>query len=159
MALKRSKLARKPLKKSYTGKLLGGSKLKRTEANKGTSKKKPKTLSKYKKELDAVFSKYIRQRDNHTCFTCGMVMDPKKSQNGHFVPRQYLALRWDERNCNAQCYADNVLYNGQPSVYAIKLVEKYGTGILEELESKRKEIVKLKEAYYQENIAHYKSLL
>jgi len=122
-------------------------------------KRKTKSLSKYKKEFDAVFSKFIRQRDNHTCYTCGIVMEPTKSQNGHFVPRQYLSLRWDERNCHAQCYACNVLYNGQPSVYAIKLTEQYGPDILREFEAKRKELTKLREDFYIENISKYKALL
>lgn len=122
-------------------------------------KRKTKSLSKYKKEFDAVFSKFIRQRDNHTCYTCGIIMEPTKSQNGHFVPRQYLSLRWDERNCHAQCYACNVLYNGQPSVYAIKLTEQYGPDILREFEAKRKELTKLREDFYIENISKYKALL
>lgn len=110
---------------------------------------KAKLLSKYKKEFDAIFSKFIRERDTHTCYTCGLVMEPKKSQNGHFVPRQYLATRWDEVNCHAQCYACNVLYNGQPSAYAKRLKEDFGPDIVEVLESKRKTLVKLDKDYYE----------
>ena len=156
--LKRSKLARvgikrasgslgrKPIKKGATGQTSG-------------NKRKPKTLSKYKKEFDAIFSKFIRIRDKDTCYTCGLVMEHNKSQNGHFVPRQYLATRWDERNCNCQCYACNILYNGQPSAYALQLEKQYGKGIVQELESMRKTITKLKEPYYLENIAKYKALV
>lgn len=105
-------------------------------------KVKPRSVSKLKKQADAIFSKYIRARDNHTCYTCKLFMEPNKSQNGHFVPRQYLALRYDEVNCHAQCYACNVLYNGQPSAYAARLERDYGKGTVEMLESKRKEIIK-----------------
>jgi len=152
MALKKTRLKRKVLSiKSGTKRAVVG----QIKPN----KKKSKSLSKYKKEFDAVFSKFIRRRDNHTCYTCGIVMEPTKSQNGHFVPRQYLSLRWDERNCHAQCYACNVLYNGQPSVYAIKLTEQYGPDILREFEAKRKELTKLREDFYIENIGKYKALL
>lgn len=44
------------------------------------------------------------------CYTCGKTMDFKKAQNGHFVPRQYLSVRYDEVNCHAQCLtADSCL--------------------------------------------------
>lgn len=108
---------------------------------KATTKKK-KSVKSRKTKLDAIFSKFIRERDNHTCYTCDVVMDPKKSQNGHFVPRQYLATRYDEVNNHAQCYACNVLYNGQPSAYAKRLKEDYGADIVEVLEGKRKISIK-----------------
>lgn len=121
--------------------------------------KKGPTVSKLKKKLDAIFSQYIRARDKHTCYTCGLVMEPKKSQNGHFIPRQYLALRWSEINCHAQCYADNMLYNGQPGAYAIRLEKDYGEGIVAWLESQRKVICKLKPDWYEEQIKIYQDKL
>ena len=121
--------------------------------------KKTKTLAKWKKELDVVFSRFIRQRDDGQCFTCPKKDDWKNMQNGHFVPRQYLSLRFDERNCNCQCYACNMLYNGQPSIYAINLKKKYGDSIIDELESVRLKETKLDAIWYEEKIKHYKSLL
>lgn len=116
---------------------------------------KKKTLTYYKKKLDAVFSKYIRWRDNGQCFTCPKKDDPKKMQNGHFNPRQYLKTRYDERNNNCQCYACNMLYGGQPATYAINLEKKYGKGIVAELESGRHIPVKLDIAWYEEKIKYY----
>lgn len=120
---------------------------------------KKKTLAKWKKELDTVFSRYIRYRDKGQCFTCPKKDDPKKMQCGHFVPRQYLAVRFDEKNCNCQCYACNMLYGGQGATYAIRLAEKYGIETVEELESKRWVSVKLDQQWYEEKIAHYKKKL
>lgn len=120
---------------------------------------KPKTVSKLKKELDAVFSKYIRQRDKGQCFTCPKKDDPKRMQCGHFVPRQYLSVRYDERNCNCQCYACNMLYGGQGATYAIRLAQKYGQEVVEELEAQRWVSVKLDPSWYEEKIHHYKSLI
>ena len=120
---------------------------------------KVKTLAKYKKELDAVFSRYIRQRDEGQCFTCPHKDDPKKMQCGHFVPRQYLAVRYDEKNCNCQCYSCNMLYGGQGATYAIRLAQKYGQETVEWLESQRWVTVKLDIPWYQEKIAYYKALL
>jgi len=46
-------------------------------------------------------------------------------------------------HCRAQCYADNMLYNGQPPAYAARLEREYGKGTVEMLEGRRKEIVKV----------------
>lgn len=105
-------------------------------------KTKKKSVSKLKKELDGIFSKYIRARDGHKCYTCNRQMEANQSQCGHFVPRQYLATRYDEINCHAQCYACNMLYNGQPSAYAARLENDYGAGTVVGLESLRHTVVK-----------------
>ena len=118
--------------------------------------KKP-TVQKLKKELDKVFSLYIRQRDNFICFTCGLRGNKRNIQNGHFVPRQYNATRYDERNCNAQCFADNMFYNGQPTEYALRLQEKYGDGIVKELNDLRKKIKQFTVQELQSMIELYKS--
>lgn len=121
--------------------------------------KTEKTLSKLKKELDAVFSRYIRYRDKGQCYTCPKKDDPKRMQNGHFVPRQYLAVRFSEINCHCQCYACNMLYNGQPSAYAARLKRDYGEGVVERLEAKRQEITKFTPFFYTTEIARYEELL
>lgn len=122
-------------------------------------KKKVKSLAKYKKELDTVFSRYIRQRDKGQCYTCPKVDDPKRMQNGHFVPRQYLAVRYSEINCHCQCYACNMLYNGQPSRYAQRLKQDYGENIVDELEAERLKTTKLDVLWYIDKIEHYAKLL
>ena len=121
--------------------------------------KKTKTLAKWKKELDKYFSRYIRYRDDGQCFTCPKKDDPKRMQNGHFNPRQYLRTRYDERNNNCQCYACNMLYGGQPATYAVRLRAKYGDGIVEELEKDRWKPIKLDAIWYQEKIDYYKKEL
>lgn len=121
------------------------------------AKKKVVTASSLRKKLDKVFSLYIRKRDNYTCFTCGKRLESRFAQCGHFVPRQYLATRYSEINCHCQCYACNVLYGGQPSAYATRLKEKYGGGIVENLESRRQQVIK--DFPYQELIEKYTKLL
>lgn len=100
---------------------------------------KLKSVSYYKKRADKAFSLFIRRRDNFTCFTCDLVGNNRNIQCGHFIPRQYGWTRYDERNNNAQCYACNMLYNGQAAEYALRLQKKYGDGIIQELNSRRKE--------------------
>ena len=116
---------------------------------------KKKSLSYYKKKLDAIFSKYIRARDKYICYTCNRQCDKWSSQNGHFVPRQYLKTRWDERNNHCQCYACNMLHNGQPSRYAQRLREDFGDGIIDELEANRGIPIKLEVEWYLDKIKYY----
>lgn len=124
-----------------------------------TQKRKKTSIAKLKKRADAIFSRYIRIRDNFTCYTCGRVMDLNSSQNGHFVPRQYLSLRYDEINCHCQCYACNMLYNGQPSAYAKRLEEDFGAGTVARLESKRKDLCLWRESEYNQIIDKYTALV
>lgn len=55
-------------------------------------------------------------------------------QCGHYVSRSYTNLRFDERNCNAQCVGCNVFKYGNLTVYALKLIDKYGVEILDTLD-------------------------
>lgn len=112
-----------------------------------------------KKKLDGVFSKFIRQRDKGQCYTCPHKDDWKYMQNGHFVPRQYLITRWDEKNCHCQCMACNMFYNGQPQTYAKNLIRDYGANIINELEALKWMTVKLDSSYYLTMIDKYTKLL
>jgi 5-methylcytosine-specific restriction endonuclease McrA len=98
-------------------------------------KKKERGYRWYKKKLDEVFSEYIRKRDKGCCFTCGRRADWQYSHAGHYINRNHLATRWNEKNVNAQCPACNLFRQGNKTVYATRLEEKYGHGILQELES------------------------
>lgn len=97
-----------------------------------------KTRAWWKKNwADVWFSRFIRQRDKGQCYTCPNKNDPKNMQCGHFVPRQYSSTRYDERNNHCQCYACNMLYNGQPDIYALNLKRDYGDNIVSELNKLR----------------------
>ena len=97
-------------------------------------KKKLKTISQLKKEADRKMSLLVRARDGG-CVTCG---SKENLQNGHYVPRNWMALRYDERNNNCQCLVCNVFKKGNMDEYARFLIRKYGTGILEELNKLKK---------------------
>ena len=120
--------------------------------------KKP-TISKLKKKLDAVFSKYIRAKYSKNglvkCYTCNHWGEIKRMQNGHFNPRQHLATRYDERNCRPQCFACNMYYGGNPATFAKNLVEEYGEGIIKELEQSRYQVFKVGTDWYEQKIKEY----
>ena len=123
-----------------------------------------KTISKLKKELDKWFSLYIRLRDSHNglvqCFTCGCVKHYKKGmQNGHFQSRSFLATRFDEENCQAQCVGCNMFKQGEQYKFALNLDAKYGEGTAEHLEGLARTTVKISRIEYEEKITYYKSLV
>ena len=98
-----------------------------------------KSIPKLVKELDRVFSLWIRNREQK-CFTCG---SDKNLQCGHYISRRIYALRWDEQNCQTQCLRCNVLMHGNMPTFALKLQQKYGKDILEKLDQKKNNKFKL----------------
>lgn len=66
------------------------------------------------RELDNVFSKYIRMRDSKDygfkyfkCPTCGRILPFEEADNSHYYGRTHMNTRFDEENCWAECRYDN----------------------------------------------------
>ena len=124
-----------------------------------------KTISKLKKELDTIFSLYIRLREATDegmvqCFTCGKVSHYKSGmQNGHFQSRKHLSTRWSETNCQVQCVGCNMFKAGEQYKFSIALDSKYGEGTAEELELLARTIMKVSRIDYEEKISYYKDLV
>ena len=122
--------------------------------------KKQKTLTKLKKDLDTVFSQYIRLRrainEECTCVTCGVTNHYKKMQNGHFMSRRHASTRWDEENCQVQCYSCNVMQQGKQYEYSIWLDSFYGQGKADELLAKSRITTKFDRYDLEEMIKKYK---
>lgn len=95
-----------------------------------------------KKKADTMYSKAVRLRhaDDRgmvTCITCKTRKPLKQMQNGHFVSRRVNALRYDDENCNPQCYSCNVMKYGDQFAYAKELDLLYGDGTAERLHARR----------------------
>jgi len=124
-------------------------------------KLKKKSISKLKKELDAVFSKYIRHKYSKNglvaCYTCGAVKPIKEMQNGHFQSRKHLNTRWSEDNCRVQCVGCNVFKYGEQYKFGEKL-KKEGIDV-EALIFKSRQLQKFNNVELQEMIIEYKAKL
>ena len=125
-----------------------------------------KTISKLKKELDTIFSVYIRLREANEygycqCFTCGVVRHYKDGmQNGHFQSRKHLSTRFSEDgNCEVQCVSCNIFGSGQQWKFGMNLDAKYGEGRAVELEFLARTTLKISRAEYEEKISYYKNLV
>ena len=100
------------------------------------------------KAADKWFSKYIRARDADAngivrCISCGDPHHWSKCDAGHFIKRQHMSLRFNEKNVNAQCRKCNWLEQGNDIGYAKGLMKKYGPGIIEYFEIARRQTHKL----------------
>ncbi len=128
--------------------------------NQNYSNMAKKTISKLKKELDTIFSKYIRLRysssERAVCFTCGKTDHWKKMQAGHFMSRRHTNTRWDENNVQVQCVRCNMFNQGEQYKFGKLLDVRIGDRTSEYLEWKSKQILKLNRVDYEEMIAKYK---
>lgn len=119
---------------------------------------KTKSTSKLKKELDKLFSLYIRQKYSEngyaTCYTCGITKPWKEMQCGHFVSRSYLATRFLEANVRVQCVGCNMFGGGRTVIFANKIENEEGLGTVAALYKEAQKVIK--NFPYQEKIEYYK---
>ena len=122
---------------------------------------KKKTLKYWKTKIDKPFHEYIRRRDADndsgycSCVSCGKPIHFTESDAGHFIGRQHLSTRWDERNVNAQCRKCNRFEFGRQYEYSITL----GEDLSDELLQKSRQTMKLMEHEYQEIFETYRDKL
>lgn len=105
-----------------------------------TIEKKQLSLPKLIKKLDKIFSEYIRKRDSDSngmcrCITCGKSFHWKAGDAGHFIQRDRIAVRWNEKNCNAQCMECNRFRSGNQFAHGKAIDKKFGAGTADTLEA------------------------
>lgn len=120
-------------------------------------RKKLPSLKTLKTKLDKVFSIYIRHRDTESegmgfCVTCG---EYRKLECGHFVRRQHVAVRWDDRNAAGQCYYCNHRLHGNEAEYYTVLIKRYGQEVVDELMRLKHTTAKLTRSDLEELIKRY----
>lgn len=74
------------------------------------------------KELDDVFSLYIRKKYKFKCWFKGRdkVRCSKTMQNNHIIGRGNYTTRWLERNCKCGCSGHNTYYHfNEPELHAL----------------------------------------
>ena len=101
-------------------------------------KKRPLTRQDYIKELDWVFSKFIRLRDSNdkwivVCPLCWTRIPREKAQNMHFLSRWVMKHRFDEKNCHAGCMRCNVILSWNYIVYTRRMQKNYWISFVDRL--------------------------
>lgn len=114
----------------------------------------------YKDKLDRIFSQYIRLRDADNkgyirCISCGKIVFWKDADNGHFINRKHMSLRFSETNCNAQCRACNRFSEGNMTGYNLGMIKKYGQQTINLLILAKNQINKISDSEYKILINHY----
>lgn len=112
-----------------------------------------------KRKLWKVFSDYIRKRDNYICVTCGKKGEGAGIHAGHYIPKSVggMALYFDERGTNAQCYRCNIHLSGNWPAYREYIIKKHGKEVEAELQKLKTVIVK--DFPYEEKLEEYKKKL
>lgn len=106
-----------------------------------------------KAQADRAMSDYIRERDGWKCVICGET--GKHIQNGHYIPRQSLALRYDETNCHAQCPTCNGRHNLDREPYRLYIVRRYWEEKLLEFSEKAKILTKWSKLFFLEKKIYF----
>lgn len=111
---------------------------KRTEKPLRAHKVATNDRSSMETHLDIVFSLYIRLRDAMPggmtrCISCGKILPFGQMQCGHYHTRHSRSVRWDERNCNAECSFDNCNNPSHLEGYRRNLIAKIGQEAFDEL--------------------------
>lgn len=92
------------------------------------------------------FSTFIKKRDSDwrgygACVTCKkpLKVPSKQAHAGHFIHGKLKESYFEEKNVHLQCQGCNYFKDGARDLYALRLIEHYGDGIIQELHKKNKE--------------------
>lgn len=126
-------------------------------------KKSKKTEAQLKRDLDALYSRYIRLKSAQDgiciCYTCGRRLGWKQAQCGHFIPRNFLITRWDERNTKVQCVGCNIFGRGKILDFEDHLIKELGQEEVNKLKASRFKVFKVDSIWYSQKIEEYKNKL
>lgn len=127
------------------------------------TKTKEKSLATLTKELDEVFSLFIRLRDSDnngtvTCFVTGERVFWKDCDAAHWIHRSQMATRWDEENVHSTTrdtnrYEDPYEHERR---YTNAMKKLYGKEICESLKRQSKSLAKYTRPELISGIEHYK---
>jgi len=125
--------------------------------------KRSKNLSSAKKTCDQWFSKYIRLRDADAngmckCITCDTAKNWKEMDAGHFMSRRYMATRYDEMNCHAQCQRCNQYGAGEQYLHGKMIDALHGEGHADYLEEQSKKLTKYNKQQLMDLAKEFKHL-
>ena len=124
-------------------------------------KKKAPSRKKIVKDLDDIFSLFIRlsaadENGNVYCVTSGAFGHWKTMHAGHFYTRGRYPTRWDETNVHVQSVHSNIFLKGDYIRYTTYMIDRYGREYIDELERKSLSSQKFTTPELKEKIEYYK---
>jgi hypothetical protein len=126
-------------------------------------KKKKLTRKDYVKQLDSIFSTYIRLRDSNkewivVCPLCWARVSWKQAQNMHFITRGCWRYRYSEDNCHAGCMRCNVILHGNYIIYTRRMQNTYWIKKVDEMINNKAKLYKIPTPQFVEMIDYYSKL-
>lgn len=125
-------------------------------------KQGPKTdRQKLIRKMDEIFSLFIRLRDSNDkgickCITSGDYFHYTECDAGHFITRDNMATRWEEKNVNAQGRQDNRFLSGKQFEHGKAIDRKWGEGTADFLLLKSKHPCHFADYEIETMIKYYK---
>ena len=140
---------------------------KRRNASSSNTKPYAKSpLQNAKERADAYFSKYIRlyyadENGYVTCYTHKTKRSFHYSEvdNGHYISRKALSVRYDIRNCRPQCPFCNRGNYGEAKTFRERLIIEIGESEVLKLEAKAKQQQEESLAFYNTMSDKFRNLL
>lgn len=103
-------------------------------------------------KLDAVFSKFIRERDSGICPIC---RKREVEQCFHLITRAKYNTRWDTDNCFGSCAGCNYAHEYNPHPATLYWIQKYSQQAYEDLVLKSNQIAKFSNEQLEEMIERF----
>lgn len=120
-------------------------------------RERQKSISQWRRELQQVFNKYIRERDKGKgCISCGTKLQGKYDAGHFYSVGSYPNLRFHELNCHGQCVHCNQHKHGNLLEYQIGILKRIGKHQLEQLQELRNEPLRLSLEEIKIKINQYK---
>jgi hypothetical protein len=133
-----------------------------------------KSTNTIKDKCEIIFSQIIKLRDCKEttgsphfgrCCTCDGLFAEALLEAGHFIPGRHPSVQFDMKGCHAQCK----LCNRAPvesshakevsEAYNKFMLQKYGQGVIDELQELDKRVVQIKEFQYKAMYEQFKTIL
>ena len=132
-------------------------KAKQWKKTKAKAKQDLMTLSDYLKLAQQVFNKFIRLRDkDKPCISCGNKLGSKYDCGHFYSAGGHWSVRFDERNCSAQCVNCNQYKHGNLIAYGENLLKKIGISEFDDLSNEAMKTRKFTKEELKEIMAIYK---
>ena len=119
------------------------------------------SLSTLIKELDGLFSEWIRRGNADStgkckCFICGKKARWQECQLMHYVDRDQMALRYEVRNCYPGCESCNCFDDKHHERFREAILKSQGQQVLDFLDMKKRSLQKWFTWELQERIDYLK---
>jgi hypothetical protein len=91
------------------------------------------------------------------CWTCDAVKHWKEMHAGHWIPKKRgNSVYFEERNVRPQCPSCNMFYEGMGHIFTQRMIDEFGPGIVDEMESLARTTVQYRLCDYEAIEAEYR---